>query len=172
MNQAKDNSESDKEIIDRKILYGNSNAQLATPLHSVSKNSNLVIPIQRTRRILKELYHACQVIDPNNINFDPDIMVYHFHENLDLWKVFIKGPEGTPYENKWWYLLVYFPITYPYEPPTLRFISIPYHLNVSADGMICLNILDKGYMKSKHVIEIIQELKNYSFFHKIIIIHE
>ena len=48
---------------------------------------------------------------------------------------------------------------YPNQAPNFRFITVPYHINISCDGKICMNSFVKGYMTSKHVIDIIQEIK-------------
>lgn len=75
------------------------------------------------------------------------------------WRVLIKSPEETPYEGKWWYLYVYFDEQYPLIPPNIRFVTVPYHLNVSPEGRICSNILEKGYFSSIHIVDILTEIK-------------
>ena len=82
-------------------------------------------------------------MDKNNKLYDPDIIVFPFRSMLDFWQVFIKGVEDTPYEGKWFFISVTFPDLYPVEPPTFQFISVPYNLNISSEGRICLDILEK-----------------------------
>ncbi|KAK8884978.1 hypothetical protein M9Y10_044105 [Tritrichomonas musculus] len=161
MENAKKNATFDTKIIDSNIAQATSSTvqTLATPAHICAMNKDAIIPLPRNRRILRELHAAIEICDPKQSLYDPDIKVYTYKINLDRWKVFIKGPEGTPYENKWWYILVTFPELYPIQPPIFRFITIPYHLNVSSEGRICLNIIEKGYISSKHVIDILQEIK-------------
>ena len=76
----------------------------------------------RRRRILRELHYAASVMEPDakGVNektgepmsiYDPELRVYPFCSSLDQWRVFIKGTEGTPYANKWWYIYVTFPET-------------------------------------------------------------
>jgi ubiquitin-protein ligase len=86
-------------------------------------------------------------------------MIYPQRSNLDLWRVFIKGCDGTPYANRWWYMFVRFPETYPVMPPVFRFISVPFHMNVSEDGRVCLNMLERGYMSVTPVVELLQNIK-------------
>lgn len=101
-----------------------------------------------------------KVNDPNNKDYyDPDMKIFTFQTNIEKWKVFLKGPEGTPYESKWWFLYVTFPVLYPSEPPDFRFVTVPYHLNVSDDGRICYDIIQNGYKSSKNIWNIIQEIK-------------
>jgi ubiquitin-conjugating enzyme E2 D/E len=73
--------------------------------------------------------------------------------------VYIKGSDGTPYAGKWWYVYVTFPDEYPVRPPVFRFISVPYHMNVSSEGRVCLNVIEKGYMPTMPVVELIQTIK-------------
>ena len=54
---------------------------------------------------------------------------------------------------------VSFPDLYPTSPPNIRFVTVPYHLNISPDGRICMDIFEDRYMSSKHVVEIVQEIK-------------
>ena len=159
MNEIKDNSQFDEYVKNKEITIASTNARLATPLHVCSENANVEIPSPRQRRILRELHTAAQLNDSKSADYDPDLKVYPYQANLDRWRVFIKAPEGTPYSGKWWYIYVTFPDLYPAEPPIFRFVTIPYHLNVSQEGRICLNIIEKGYISSKHVVEILQEIK-------------
>lgn len=108
---------------------------------------------------MSELHLADETNDQSSSNYDPCVKIYTLKANLDRWKVFIKGPEGTPYNGKWWYLFITFPDLYPVQPPNFKFISVPYHINVSSDGTLCLNFSDKDYNSSKHVVDVIQEIK-------------
>ena len=159
MNDACRDAEFDQIIQNKELIQASANIKLATPRHVCGKNRDTIIPQPRQRRILRELHAAAETNDPNSPNYDPDMVVYTFQSNLDRWRVYLKGPEGTPYANKWWYLYVTFPELYPIQPPIFRFVSVPYHLNVSSEGRICLNIIEKGYISSKHVVNIIQEIK-------------
>lgn len=47
--------------------------------------------------------------------------------------------------------------------PSIKFVSVPYHLNVSIDGMICNDIIGKGYNSSLHILDIIQNIKQMLF---------
>lgn len=78
---------------------------------------------------------------------------------VDQWRVFIYGPSGTPYENKWWYLFVTFPDAFPTSPPIFRFITIPYHINISNEGRICMNTIGNDYLSTSTVMELIGQVK-------------
>ena len=126
--------------------------RLTTPLVISYRNRNSDPDTTRMRRVLRELRIAAQWKDE-------DVKVYTVQSRFDKWKVLMKGPEGTPYENKWWYLYVTFTDQYPEVPPIFRFISIPFHINISEEGRVCLNVLDKDYMLSSHVMDLIALVK-------------
>jgi ubiquitin-protein ligase len=101
----------------------------------------------RTQRIAQELRYAAQLDDPSIKVFATDA--------IDEWRAFITGPPGTPYARYWWYVLVTFPAAYPQDPPQFRFISVPFHVNVSDAGRICLNVLEREYTRSSVVFEML-----------------
>ena len=102
---------------------------------------------------------AALLCDEKQSSYDPNIKIFIYKTMVDRWKVFMKGPDGTPYENKWWYIYVNFPRHYPYQPPFFRFISIPYHLNVSLEGNVLINIKKKEYNPSMNLNNIIIEIR-------------
>ena len=53
-----------------------------------------------------------------------------------------------------------FPAGYPYSPPSVRFISVPYHVNVSSEGYVCLRVLDVGYRPSMSTVEILHHVRD------------
>jgi ubiquitin-protein ligase len=91
--------------------------------------------------------------------YDAELRIYPVADHLDRWRVFLKGRLGTPYASKWWYLTVTFPPDYPERPPVVRFISVPYHINISSEGQICLPFLSTGYRPNARVVELIQEMR-------------
>ncbi|KAK8841827.1 hypothetical protein M9Y10_026777 [Tritrichomonas musculus] len=106
----------------------------------------------RLRRIAKELRIAYRWEDQ-------DVKVYPVENLADRWRIYIKGPEGTPYSNKWWDLFAEFPENYPLSPPTFRFITVPFHINISNEGRICMNTLGSDYSSTTHVMELIANIK-------------
>jgi ubiquitin-protein ligase len=142
---------------------------IAVPGYVIYQNRNEEIPDPRRRRILRELHQAAAVqqegcggrhSDRNDVaEYDPDLRIYAFRAYLDQWRVFVKGVDGTPYADKWWYIYVTFPDEYPAQPPIFRFISIPYHMNVSSDGRICLSAIESGYEPDMTVVELIQTIR-------------
>jgi ubiquitin-protein ligase len=102
----------------------------------------------RGRRVLNELR---QII----LNPIPGVVVYLLEHDIFEWKVFIEGPGDTPYGGHIWPLGVIFGDGYPAEPPLLRFSTIPYHMNVSEDGIVCISIVTTQYVQTVAVSDIL-----------------
>jgi len=73
--------------------------------------------------------------------------------NLYQWKVSMIGPQGTPYQNGIFTILVFFPSNYPQTGAEFRFKNRIYHLNVDwrerdekgqpGNGHICISSLNE-----------------------------
>jgi ubiquitin-protein ligase len=123
---------------------------LATARRAVSQLAGS--PLTRNRRIMRELARA------HNAQ-SPDIRVLTPDGAYDEWRCFIQGPEGTPYANRWWYLFVTFPETYPDTPPVFRFVTVPFHINISDEGRPCIDTLGKHYVSASAVIDLIGNIR-------------
>ena len=86
---------------------------------------------------------------------NPNIQVWVNAFAWEKWRVFLKGPEGTPYAGKWWSVYVTFPPNYPTSPPAFRFVSIPYHPNVSAEGKVIFGKVEEDYRSTDRVYDMI-----------------
>lgn len=87
--------------------------------------------------ILNEL----KSIDSNKTN--EYFSVGLINDDIYKWEVVIFGPKDTPFENGIFRAEMKFPIQYPDEPPTFRFISPIWHPNIDKDGNVCISILHK-----------------------------
>lgn len=133
---------------------------LITPRYFLKKNQNKAFSNIRINRIMKELQEASDASDPNSPSYDPDIVIYPYKSRVDEWKVFLNAPEYEKETSCFWVqLYVSFPELYPYQPPIIRFISIPYHINVSKDGRFCMNILEGAYKSTIHVVDYYLRIK-------------
>ena len=100
--------------------------------------------------------------------YDSDaILVFVVVNDISFWKVILKGPEETPYENKYWMLFVEFDSCYPAYPPNVRFVTPIYHVNITGDGKICHQIFNQGWAERTRMTtvfnNIIDLLKNPNF---------
>jgi ubiquitin-protein ligase len=159
----------DSHIENADLQIAKSIAGLVSPRHVVFHRMGTDIQDTREKRLVRELKFAAAVQDPayraiddkgDEVSYyDDEIVIYPFEDSIDKWRIFILGPKGTPYAGKWWYVLATFPVGYPIDPPVFRFVSVPYHLNVSSEGRICLHDLERGYGPNSNVVELIQTIK-------------
>ncbi|KAL1796375.1 hypothetical protein ACET3X_004915 [Alternaria dauci] len=74
------------------------------------------------------------------------IYVKHAMSRLDVMKILITGPEGTPYENGLFEFDLWCTAEFPYEPPKMFFRGtqgghLMLNPNLHADGKVCLSLL-------------------------------
>uniref|UniRef100_A0A2D4P6C3 E2 ubiquitin-conjugating enzyme n=1 Tax=Micrurus surinamensis TaxID=129470 RepID=A0A2D4P6C3_MICSU len=80
--------------------------------------------------------------------------------NIMQWNAVIFGPEGTPFEDGTFKLIIEFSEEYPNKPPTVRFLSKMFHPNVYADGSICLDILQNRWSPTYDVSSILTSIQS------------
>jgi len=62
-------------------------------------------------------------------------------EDMFLWEVALFGPPDTLYQGGYFKAHLKFPTDYPYNPPSIRFLSKVWHPNVYENGDLCVSIL-------------------------------
>lgn len=82
-----------------------------------------------------------------------DMKIYIDKDNIKHWIVIIVGPIGSEYCNKWWLLDILIE-----EEIKVRFISIPYHLNISRNGLICDEFVATHCRETKNVFALINRI--------------
>ena len=65
--------------------------------------------------------------------------------NIMLWNAVIFGPHDTPFEDGTFKLMMEFSEEYPNKPLVVKFLSEMFHPNISADGLIYLDILQNRW---------------------------
>lgn len=91
------------------------------------------------------------------------VSAYPQDDNLFHWVGTVDGVPDTPYEGTSFQLLLKFPDDYPYQPPTVSFITPCFHPNVDVHGTICLDILQEKWspvQSASSVLLSIQTLLN------------
>jgi ubiquitin-protein ligase len=83
---------------------------------------------------------------------EPDWSAELYYPNdLRIWKIYLDGPSGTPYENGKFQLSVTFPETFPFTPPNFRFYTRIFHPNIDFDGHLSIDILNQSKNYSPNV---------------------
>ncbi|XP_029853743.1 ubiquitin-conjugating enzyme E2 B isoform X2 [Haliaeetus albicilla] len=98
----------------------------------------------------------------NRLQEDPPVGVSGApsENNIMQWNAVIFGPEGTPFEDGTFKLVIEFSEEYPNKPPTVRFLSKMFHPNVYADGSICLDILQNRWSPTYDVSSILTSIQS------------
>lgn len=76
-------------------------------------------------------------------------------ENMFEWISFIRGPDGSVYENGIFEFELSFPIEYPFKPPNCKFKTRIYHCNINSQGNVCLDILQDKWIPSFTITSIL-----------------
>lgn len=81
------------------------------------------------------------------LSFSSSVFVRCDTDRLDVMKVLITGPAGTPYANGCFEFDVYFPQDYPNSPMTINLQTtgrktVRFNPNLYADGKVCLSLLN------------------------------
>lgn len=81
-------------------------------------------------------------------------------EDIMRWNAVIIGPDGTPFEDGTFKLVLQFDESYPTKPPSVKFISEMFHPNVYASGELCLDILQNRWSPTYDVSTILMSIQS------------
>jgi len=76
---------------------------------------------------------------------DKGISAFPDGDNIFKWVGTIQGPPDTVFTGLTFKLSLEFPSGYPYQAPTVKFVSPCFHPNVDTAGNICLDILKEKW---------------------------
>ncbi|KAK6390495.1 hypothetical protein LTR65_005619 [Meristemomyces frigidus] len=76
----------------------------------------------------------------------PGIFIRHCASRLDVMKILIIGPKGTPYESGLFEFDLFCPSNFPNSPPSMKFRTtgagqVRFNPNLYNDGKVCLSLL-------------------------------
>ena len=100
------------------------------------------------KRLQKELFEI-------HINLSPYFHVSPKDDCLFQWEINLLGPQGSVYEGGVFKVEFLFSRNYPFEAPTVMFLTKIYHCNINSAGTICLDILRENWSPACTVSAII-----------------
>lgn len=100
-----------------------------------------------SRRTKSKIYIKRIISDISEISsdYDPKIHIWYDEQNITKIRALIIGPEGTPYEDGFFYFTIDIPETYPFMHPSAKFETINqtirFNPNLYEGGKVCLSII-------------------------------
>jgi ubiquitin-protein ligase len=107
---------------------------------------------QRFGRILREVKYIIN-------HLVAGITVYINYQRIDKIRAFFEGPDASEFAGKFWSIYITFPTQYPARPPIIRFVNIPYHPNISAEGRALFALIEHEYKPDVTLCAIIERAK-------------
>lgn len=74
-----------------------------------------------------------------------DLIINQNEKNACEVFVTLTAPSNSFYDSKRINLLISFPINYPIEPPKVTCLTKIFHPNISNDGRICVDLLERSW---------------------------
>ncbi|KAI7854302.1 ubiquitin-conjugating enzyme/RWD-like protein [Circinella umbellata] len=88
-----------------------------------------------------------------------DIQVLDNEQDLTEIQAWIRGPDGTPYENGYFKVKLLLNEGYPETPPKGYFTTKIFHPNVASNGEICVNTLKKDWKAELGIAHVLLTVK-------------
>ena len=86
-----------------------------------------------------------ELVSEISSDYDPKIHIWYDEENITKIRALIIGPEGTPYEDGFFYFTIDIPESYPFHHPSAKFETINHKIrfnpNLYEGGKVCLSII-------------------------------
>lgn len=141
-------SQKEKDDIERKSYLGRMRAlaidfvdlQNSPTKHIFLKESKSSPPTAKLcARLTKEIGSMMSGLPPG-------IFVRVDQTKMNLMRICMTGPEGSPYQNGMFFFDVYFPYNYPAVPPKMKIITtgratFRFNANLYTNGKVCLSLL-------------------------------
>ncbi|RKU46496.1 hypothetical protein DL546_008344 [Coniochaeta pulveracea] len=112
-----------------------------------------------TRRLLKELetWNKVESLEEKGIERLGPIS----EEELFEWEAVINGRGvGCGYDEGRWLLRLSIPPTYPFAPPSIKFVTPIIHANVTLEtGEICLDLLKDAWTPAYSLLECVRAIR-------------
>eukprot|EP00435_Cladocopium_sp_Y103_P014641 s3767_g3.t1 len=113
--------------------------------HPVLRGQWMSGSLHAQKRVGKEILDIL-----SNATENADLFRFDFRQrDLSHWCVYLRGPEGTPYDCGWFAAGLDIPNEYPMRPPKFKLFTKILHPNIGAEsGEVCLDILFEQWWPS------------------------
>lgn len=88
------------------------------------------------------------------------VYVKPLEDDILTWAGYIVGPDDTIFEGGLFSLVLIFDESYPFNPPSVKFISKIFHPNVYPNGDLCLDILKSKWSPTYDVLAILLSIQS------------
>lgn len=124
-----------------KVLF---NKAMKYHYEDIVRDALTINSMQRIKRLAQEQITISTSLP---LSFSSTIFARSDENRMDIMKVLITAPDGTPYSNGCFLFDVYFPNEYPTSPPSINLETTGNHTvrfnpNLYNDGKVCLSILN------------------------------
>jgi ubiquitin-protein ligase len=106
--------------------------------------------LKRIQNEIKELYESKTILEQNGVYF------YIDEDNMNYIYAMLIGPEGTPYQDGFYFFRFEYPETYPMQPPLAKYytqgsikrhgsstnFNVRFNPNLYVCGKVCLSMLN------------------------------
>ncbi|KAJ2919357.1 hypothetical protein MD484_g1057, partial [Candolleomyces efflorescens] len=105
------------------------------------------------KRIRREMADILKE-DLGNITLSP------MEDNMHIWRGSIPGPEGSVYEGGVFQVEITLPNDYPFSAPKAMLKTRIYHMNISEQGSICIDILKNNWSPALSLFKVMLSLSS------------
>ncbi|KAJ3576810.1 hypothetical protein NP233_g149 [Leucocoprinus birnbaumii] len=81
-------------------------------------------------------------------------------ENMHVWRGTIPGPEGSVYDGGVFHVEINLPADYPFSAPRVSFKTRIYHMNISENGSICIDILKTNWSPALSLFKVMLSISS------------
>ena len=91
-----------------------------------------------------------------NVITKPEII----DSNTSVWRVTLKGPKDTPYQDGDFKIQININSDHPFKPPRVEFLTKIYHPNISENGHICIDILKDAWSPALTISKVLLSISS------------